>query len=238
MQYWYITGTSTGLGKAIAEKVLQHEKVSVTGISRGCTVMHNNYYHHYIDLRNNKSVLEFSFLTHADADKIILINNAGSLGEVKYCGELNEQEISETYHLNIISPHLLINKFISAYKNTSAQKIIVNVSSGAAVSPYDGWSIYCATKAALQMLSECVAKEFELAGNNLFKILSVAPGVMETNMQHEIRQADKKDFSRVNKFIELHENKKLYNTQTVADKFIELIENANKLKEVIHRIQL
>lgn len=238
MQYWYITGASSGLGKALAEKILHQPQVSVIGISRRCAVMHNNYYHHYIDLGNTKSVLEFSFVKHDDADKIILINNAASLGEVKYCGELNEQVISETYHLNIVSPHLLINKFISTYKNTPAQKIIVNVSSGAAVSGYDGWSIYCATKAALQMVSECVAKEFEVAGNNLFKILSVAPGVMETNMQNKIRQVEKKNFSRVNKFIELKADNKLYNTETVAEKFIQIIENANKLKGVTHRIQL
>ena len=48
-ELWYITGTSSGLGKAIAEKVLQRDGALVFGYARRNTIQHPRYHHHFID---------------------------------------------------------------------------------------------------------------------------------------------------------------------------------------------
>ena len=47
-ELWYITGTSSGLGKAIAEKVLQRDGALVFGYARRNTIQHPRYHHHFI----------------------------------------------------------------------------------------------------------------------------------------------------------------------------------------------
>lgn len=237
MEYWYITGTSNGLGKAIAEKVLQKKNTVVIGIARHQTIVHPNYLHFSFNLSDVHHAQAFQFAPHENAQKIVLLNNAGSLGEMKYAGELSNESITQTYHLNLISPHILSNNFIHSYKQHKAQKVIVNVSSGAASAVYDGWSVYAASKAALDRMTLCIAKELELTEAQC-KIFSIAPGVMQTTMQETIRKTDKKNFTRKDKFVELHEQGKLYEPDVVAEKFIHIIDTANTQTEIIQRIQL
>lgn len=237
MHYYYITGTSSGLGKALAEKILQQENSIVIGISRTQTIQHPHYIHFSMNLSDLNQTQGFEFGLHDTAKKIVLINNAGATGEIRHAGELQNENIISTYHLNIVSPHLLINTFIHSFKLHAAEKIIVNVTSGAASSTYDGWTVYCATKAALDMMSLTLAKEFELDKNG-FKIFSIAPNVMETNMQKQIRETDENAFSRKNKFVDLYDNNSLYDPKDVAEKYLHIIENAQKITETIHRIIL
>ncbi|MFN0276808.1 MAG: SDR family NAD(P)-dependent oxidoreductase [Chitinophagales bacterium] len=237
MQYWYITGTSSGLGKAIAENILMAVDVVVVGVSRRQTIQHNNYIHFSFDLSDATHAEAFHFAPHDNASKIILINNAGSLGNVKYTGELEAENIRKTYLLNIVTPHILINNFIKTYKHHPAEKVIVNVSSGAASSVYDGWSVYAATKAAMDRMTLCVAKEIELSKTN-FKIFSIAPGVMDTDMQVEIRNSEENNFSRKNKFVDLKEKQQLFDPGLVAKKIIEIILQSKEQAETIQRIQL
>ena len=237
MQYWFITGTSSGLGRAIAEAVLQKNDVKVFGFSRHKEITHTNYFHSDIDLSDPEQVKKIIFDECLEAEKIVLINNAGSLGKIDQTKNLDLDTIIRTYQLNIISPHILISKFIKQYENYICKKIIINISSGAASSPYDGWSMYCSSKAALNMLTLCVSKELELNNSNI-KILSVAPGVMDTEMQTQIRNVDEGAFSRKNKFVDLKNNDQLYNAHDVAAKFIEMIDNVSASTETILKIEL
>jgi NAD(P)-dependent dehydrogenase (short-subunit alcohol dehydrogenase family) len=61
---------------------------------------------------------------------------------------------------------------------------IVNLSSGAARNAMEGWSAYCAGKAGLAMLTQCIAKEF---GDQGLRAFGFAPGVVDTEMQVRIR---------------------------------------------------
>ena len=68
------------------------------------------------------------------------------------------------------------------------ERRILHVSSGAGRKPYAGWSIYCATKAAIDQHARCVA----LDRTPHLLISSVAPGVIDTEMQAEIRSSTSK----------------------------------------------
>ncbi|OFY93775.1 MAG: hypothetical protein A3K10_04165 [Bacteroidetes bacterium RIFCSPLOWO2_12_FULL_31_6] len=233
-EYWFITGTSSGIGKAIAETILKRKDAIVVGISRNKTITHSRYVHFCIDLSSPENIRNFNFgYIKPDPSRLVLVNNAGTLGEIVYAGNLNNDAIAKAYNTNIVSAHILINKFIDDFRKYVCKKIILNVSSGAATNAYDGWSVYCATKAAMDMITACIAKEQETIEEGLnCKIYSVAPGVVDTKMQNEIRETDSKSFSLKEKFIELHKNNQLINPVDAAKKIIDIVDGAYKDSKV------
>ncbi len=240
-EHWYITGTSAGLGKAIAEKVLLRDGAFVYGFARKKTIQHPRYHHQYIDLADVQTVQQITFEPIESSPKhIILINNAGTLGDIEYTGNLKDEQIANTYNLNIVTPHILANKFLQTFGHFSnINKCIINVTSGAATSAYDGWSMYCASKAALDMLSVTIAKEQGLNSADLAtRVYALAPGVMDTAMQQQIRNSGDEAFSKKDKFVDLHKNQQLYNVQDVAVRYINLALNIDAAPETIQRVVL
>lgn len=240
-EIWYITGSSSGLGKAIAEQVLLRESAVVYGYSRKQTIQHVRYHHHFIDLSDRQAVQQITFdEAIATAKNIILINNAGALGEIEHTGNLSNAVIAETYQLNTVTPHILSNIFLKSFGHLSGiNKCIINVTSGAATAAYDGWSVYCASKAAINMLTEVLAKEQALLPANIAsRVYALAPGVMDTPMQQQIRRTAVESFSKKDKFVGLHKNQQLYNVQNVAEVYINLALNINPAPETIQRVVL
>ena len=129
MNYYYITGTSRGIGKAFAEHLLEDASNYVIGISRSKSIEHPNYRHFHLDLTDTDAIADFKFEIHAHAKKIYLINNAGSLGFIKPIGKLEASTIIQNYTLNLIAPSVLTNAFIDCYATADAEKVIVNISS-------------------------------------------------------------------------------------------------------------
>jgi benzil reductase ((S)-benzoin forming) len=222
MTHCFISGTSRGIGKAIAMRLLKEDDFFVTGISRSCSIDHPRYKHISADLSDTANIDLIGFETDENVKRIILINNSGELGEIKHIGSLRDNDFIRTININLIMPCLLMNKFISKYKEFKGDKIILNMSSGAGKKPIDGWGAYCTTKAGLDMFSMVAAEEAAIDRNG-FKIYAVAPGVVNTGMQDEIRQADNADFSRKDEFVGYHENKVLADPDFVANKFFAIL---------------
>ena len=239
MNYYYITGTSRGIGKAFAEHLLDNSENRVIGISRKCNIEHQNYKHCYLDLTDMNAVSDFKFDIPSNAKKIFLINNAGSLGTIKPIGHLASSDIIKNYNLNLIAPVLLTNSFIQSYAAIEAEKVIVNMSSGAAKSPIDGWSVYCSSKAGLDMFSLVVDVEQKVSANKNkgFRIFSIAPGVVDTAMQEQIRTASKEDFSRLDDFIGYKINNQLANPKEIAEKYFKVLLNLDNITNVSFQIK-
>jgi len=87
------------------------------------------------------------------------------------------------------------------------------------------------------MLSKVAAVEQELNDSGI-KVMAIAPGVVDTDMQSSIRSTSEKGFSRKQKFIDLHENKQLYQVKDVAREFVRIIKNPEEIKDVVNRISL
>lgn len=221
MNYFFITGSSKGLGKALTELLLTDEKNFVYGISRTNNINHHQFKHIQIDLADIDIVKQFKFPELKDATTITLINNAGIVGDIKYLGNLDCDKIISTYNLNLITPTLLINQFAKTYNN-ELSKLVINISSGAGRSPIDGWSVYCATKAGLDMLSLVFKQEVNNKKLNI-NILSLAPGIIDTGMQEEIRKADETNFSNIERFIEYKNNGDLATPTTTAKLVVKFI---------------
>lgn len=234
MEYYYITGTSQGLGNALAKLLLDLPNAHITGISRNNTISHERYRHIHLDLSDIsklKTTAKNIFQNHPDGGRIILINNAGVLGPIGHIGATENDELQYVINVNVTAPMILMNEFIKKYHDcTLCDKLILNISSGAGKKPTDGWGGYCASKAALDMFSEVVAVEKQKEHHKL-KIFSVAPGIVDTPMQDQIRAQQKENFSRVDEFIEYKKENMLMSPEKVAKKLLYIIENEDLFHE-------
>ncbi|MDA9952070.1 SDR family NAD(P)-dependent oxidoreductase [Chitinophagales bacterium] len=237
MNNYFITGSSSGIGKALVEELLNYPNNKVIGISRTNTLSDKQFEHWKCDLSKGSEVKAFNFEKIERADRIVLINNAGDLGEIAYVGQQSDDNIIASSMVNFTSAAVLMNKFISAYQDFEGEKIIVNVSSGAANSAYDGWANYCSAKAALNMFTQVIHEE-QQAQNFPIQAYAIAPGVVDTLMQDTIREVEERSFSRIEKFRALKENNELYQAHAVAERMLALIMDPKTIPSLISRIQL
>jgi benzil reductase ((S)-benzoin forming) len=213
-----ISGSSRGLGKAIAEAFLE-VGAKVIGISRSNTIEHDAYAHIHCDLSDLDALRDLELPLEGGKQKYILINNAGRLGEVTHFDQIEEADLIQTAHLNYLAPIVLINKFYKATSNESAISYVINIGSGAAYQPIDGWSMYCSTKAGLSMFTRVVKLEAEFDNRN-FLLVDLSPGIIDTEMQDQIRQAKQAEFSAVERFKAYHLNGELQSSRQTADLII------------------
>lgn len=228
----FITGTSRGLGKAIAELLLEDEKNLVVGISRKQNIEHSNYKHIVLDLSDIEIVKKFRF-PEQEFEKCILINNAGTIEPIAHLGHQFSTDITNNFNINLISPSILINTFMRQFSMLGKPLHVINVSSGAGKYPIDGWSAYCASKSGLDMFSLALKEELKLDKKENIHVHSIAPGVVNTEMQGLIRESDSVNFSNVEKFKGYFDENILKSPEEVALKFKEVIDNPDKFTEVI-----
>ncbi len=237
MNYYFITGSSSGIGKALVEELLRHSKYTIIGLSRTNTLVDKHFEHRKIDLSKLEDVNAFEFDPIEKNDRVVLINNAGTLGEISYIGQQSDENIVVSSMVNFTSAAILMNKFIAAYQHHEGERIIINITSGAADSPYDGWASYCSAKAALNMFTQVIHEE-QLLTDNPVKVFAIAPGVVDTLMQDAIREVEQESFSRIDKFKALKENDQLYKAKDVAKRIIEMTLDTKTIPSLISRIQL
>ena len=224
MNILIITGGSSGIGKAIALKYVT-ENYTVFSISRS-KALNVPYHQITADLSNSTEAINainsvFSNTNSNTISSITLINNAGSLGEINSLGNLNSEDIEQTIQLNSVTPLVLSNEFIKLTNELKCKKQIITISSGAAINPYAGWSVYCSSKAAIEMMTKTIAQEQNELANGV-KAIAIKPGVVDTNMQTQIRKTSEKAFKNVQRFIDLKKKKELYSPKFVADKIYQI----------------
>lgn len=231
----YITGTSSGIGKAITEHLLETGEWQVEGFSRRNVIDHANYRHHTLDLSQPEQVQQVAFEAPEDTERILLVNNAGRVEPVKHLGEFSPGEAEKSLRLNLLAPMLLMNEFVKALQQHSARKVVINISSGAAQYPVDGWTLYCTTKAAMDMATQVAALEEEQHPHG-FHFMAVAPGIVDTEMQDVIRGAEVEQFSRLKEFKAYKQQHQLKSPSKVAEELYPYIQHPERISEVILRL--
>ena len=231
-----ITGGSKGIGKGIIEAYLT-AGYQIFSIARSTNNDIKNVNQIAFDLSKIDGVEDLLIkllkqIIANEVEKITLINNAGTLGKIGRIEDVDD--IAQTVALNTTAPLLLTSTFIRLTKNWQAVKHIINISSGAAHKPYYGWTVYCATKAAIDMMTKTIALEQETVANGV-KIISVYPGVVDTQMQAKIRESDKASFASIDRFLELKATNALANATTVGKQIYDIdhddtIENGSILR--------
>lgn len=232
MTIYFITGSSKGLGKSLVELLLKDENNRVYGIARSNSVEHAKYTHANVDFSKLEEVSAYQFPELQQADRIVLVNNAGIVGAIKHVGNIDNQHIIDCYNINLIAPAILTNNFIAAYSNLDTEKMVLNISSGAGRTPIDGWNVYCSTKAGIDMFSQVLKEEVKIDEANI-KVLSLAPGIIDTNMQVQIRTANPSEFSNIEKFVEYKKEGDLSPPDVTAQKVLRFIQEEELSENVI-----
>lgn len=234
MKFAIITGASRGLGEAIAKRLFQ-EQIRVISVSRKeneelkrLASENGHYYKHYsCNLALENEVQEVfldiaHFIFKLNPEVIFLFNNAGVIEPIQTVGNLDQTPIIRNIQVNLIAPMLITNIFLKKAGQTNTKVFVTNVTSGAATRPMEGWSVYCCSKAGLNMFTETAALEqASMKTNN--KIIAFSPGVMDTDMQGTIRASSKGAFKELEKFKELKEKNMLVSPKVVAGALIDLI---------------
>ncbi|MGZ5201042.1 MAG: SDR family oxidoreductase [Telluria sp.] len=201
-----VTGHTKGLGAAIAGELLQRG-VAVLGLARGRSgELAARYPQLLQELEVDLSDVAALGLLLAgpvlpqylsDCGTALLVNNAGVVSPV---GPLNEQDpaaVIRAVSLNVAAPMALAAAVVRAAGD--AEKRILHISSGAGRNAYPGWSVYCATKAALDQHARAVA----LDADRSVRAVSLAPGVLDTGMQAEIRATPEERFPMRERFVQM-----------------------------------
>jgi benzil reductase ((S)-benzoin forming) len=204
MNLYVVTGTTRGLGEALARLIARdpaNELVAIarapeTGIPGGVLVS--------ADLADPRAVEAACGRIAARVrgkryDKAVLVNNAGVVQPVAPLERVDARELERNLAVNLLAPMLLMRGFLEATAQCARLRRIVNISSGAGRRPISGWSAYCAAKAGLDMATRVVALEAESRGLAI-EAVSLAPGVIDTGMQEGVRAATAGDFADVERF--------------------------------------
>lgn len=210
-----LTGHSHGLGAALATALLeQGGQIMAISRSGSQTAGMQQVSLDLSDLTALAQWLEQSHLTAflEDADQAILINNAGRVEPIGPPGMQGADNIAQAVSLNVAAPLMLADAFVSATSQTADRRIL-HISSGAARNPYAGWSVYCATKAALDQHAATVAQD-KLSH---LRIESLAPGVIDTAMQAQIRATTVERFPAKERFENLKKDGALASAQESAN---------------------
>lgn len=154
----------------------------------------------------------------ASCDSILLINNAGTLGPVQPLGAQGAQPIARALALDVATPLMLADALVAASPQARERRIL-HVSSGAAQTPYAGWSIYCASKAALDQHARAAA----LDAPDGTRIVSLAPGVIDTAMQAEIRATPVENFPQRTRFDALKRDGQLSSPADCARRLLDYL---------------
>ncbi|XP_072471616.1 sepiapterin reductase-like [Notamacropus eugenii] len=152
--------------------------------------------------------------------RLLLINNAGTLGDVsKYVVDFTDPaEVNGYWALNVTSTLCLTSGVLRAFPaSPDLKRTVVNISSLCAVKPFKSWSLYCAGKAARNMMFKVLAEE-----EPSVRVLNYAPGPLDTDMHQEAREKTK-DLEVRQAANKLKERQSLIDSSVSAQKLLDLL---------------
>ena len=142
------------------------------------------------------------------------VNNAGVLGPIMPLRDADPDEVAANLSVNVLG---VVHGTQSFLRHRAGEAVLVNISSGAASSAYAGWGAYCAAKAAVEQLTDVVALE-----EPGIRAYAVAPGVVDTDMQAEIRSTPPDRFPTVERFHDLKRRDAFNSPAWVAQQLLEV----------------
>lgn len=225
-----VTGTSAGIGAATA-KLLLEAGWAVIGMSRrSADFGHAAYQHIEADLGDIErlTVVAEHVISPALADdrwqRVGLVNNAAVAGDFRFLEEVVPTEMQKLFTINVVSPIWLMG-FVTRAAPVSAALRIVNISSGAAVRPFEGAGDYGASKAALRLASmtfaaEITSEDRPAGPRRNVSVNSYSPGVVETEMQKALRV---KNLPWTQMFVEYYEKGMLQPAEAPAREIVSFL---------------
>lgn len=233
-----LTGASRGMGAAMAEQLIDqgHALVCIArktnpalqarSAAKGTRLAQWEH-----DLAAPAAVAERlrAFLAQteqATLASLTLINNAGVVSRLGPVQDADAADLINALRVGLEAPALLCAAFLRATDAWSVPRRILNISSGLGRRAMAGGASYCAAKAGLDHFSRSVALD-EARKPQGARICSLAPGVIDTDMQTQLRGGDAERFPDAQNFVALKEGGKLWSPQEAAVKVLAYLERAD-----------
>jgi NAD(P)-dependent dehydrogenase (short-subunit alcohol dehydrogenase family) len=210
MHLYIVTGSSRGLGAALAQQLSSGAGHTVIGIARKThpSLQAEQWALDLADPLPAAGRLQVWLRAHTGWQSVTLINNAALLSAPGPLAATDLAELSAALRVGLEAPTLLSRVFLAGTAGVPVRRIL-NISSGLGRRAMAGSASYCAVKAGLDHLSRALALEEPGVG-----VVSLAPGVIDTDMQVQLRDSDPVRFPEQVRFQGLKDGGQL---QTAAD---------------------
>jgi NAD(P)-dependent dehydrogenase (short-subunit alcohol dehydrogenase family) len=211
-----ITGASRGLGAGLARHfAAKGMRLALCArgelpLADGADVVAERF-----DITDESALERFTATAAARLGPLDLwINNAALLAPIAPVRDVSAAAFREHVDVTLTGAFLGTRAYVRHVRARKGGGVLINVSSGAAVKPYEGWGAYCAAKAGLLHLTNCVAQEERDSGLLAY---SVAPGVVDTGMQALIRASTPDQFPQIERFKDLKRDDAFNSPEFVAE---------------------
>lgn len=201
----WITGASRGIGRALA-RTQPFEDARVVDVSRSGGVPGTEHLPADLADPSSWSAVEGHLVAQLGdftGSRAVFVHNAGVIEPIGFAGEVDSPAYRRGVLLNAAAPQVLGHAFLRAAGGFAGEAHLVMLTSGAARTPYEGWSSYSAGKAAVDMWVRAAGAEQARRARGV-RVVAVAPGVVATAMQQAIRATAEHDFPTVERFRQLH----------------------------------
>ena len=225
-----LTGASRGMGLAMAQQLLapdhtllcisRRENTALAAQARAAGVTLAQWALDLAQSREAAARLQ-QWLSQPGARyaSATLINNAGVIPAIAPLSAQTPDDIAQALRVDLEAPMALTAAFLSATEGWNVPRKVLNISSGLGRRPMASQAVYCAAKAGMDLYTRCVALEEALKPNGA-RVCSLAPGVIDTDMQVQLRGADAAAFPDRARFEQLKHGGQLDSPEAAARKVL------------------
>ena len=153
----------------------------------------------------------------------VLINNAGMIPRIGPLSEADADNLAQALRVGLEAPMQLTAAFLRATETWPGPRKVLNISSGLGRQAMASQAGYCAAKAGMDHFTRCVALEEALKPNGA-SVCALAPGVIDTDMQTQLRGADASSFPDQQNFISLKDRGQLTSPDEAAARLLAYLE--------------
>ena len=161
-----------------------------------------------------------------------LINNAGVIPALVPLSDSEPAELAQALRVGLEAPMQLTAAFLGATRSWALPRKVLNISSGLGRRAMASQAAYCAAKAGMDHFTRCVALDEALQANGA-KVCSLAPGVIDTDMQLQLRSADATQFPDLGSFAGLHSQGQLTSPEDAARRVLAYLARENFGKDAV-----
>ena len=234
-QHLYIlTGASRGMGLAMAEQLLQkgnalvclsrHAHPDLAAAAQHAKVPLIQWTQDLADTEAASARLRdwLQGQNPADFASASLINNAGVIPPIVPLSHSRPADLAQALRVGLEAPMALCAVFLGATQRWPLPRKVLNISSGLGRYPMASQAAYCAAKAGMDHFTRCMALDEALHANGA-KVCSLAPGVIDTDMQGQLRGAASEAFPDQSKFLQLKAQGQLSSPEQAAEQVLRFL---------------